>query len=343
MANGIIPRLEKEIGHSLHWFVCQLHANELPLRHLFKHLDGDTTGPSAFAGVIGKSLMHCEKLPIGLFQPINTNDLPAKIPDLSSDQAYLLEICHAVSTGIYKPDLVYRSPGKMAHSRWVTTANRILRLYISIEKPSKNLKTLATYIVRVYGPMWFLIKKNCKVTKGANNWCKIITLSRYLPKKLKAIIDAVIQRNAYFAHTENLLIAMLADKRPEIRKLAVCRILEARSRNNSQNVRVFKIPKLNFKAKDYIDLIDWRNTPIYEPPMVKNMSKGVLIQFHCNHLDYPCHTQSVERCVKMVTEAAGSVAGPISRDGQIRAKIASRQVLPKFDSKKDYVMSTSSA
>ena len=26
----------------LHWFICKLHANELPLRHLFSNLDGMT-------------------------------------------------------------------------------------------------------------------------------------------------------------------------------------------------------------------------------------------------------------------------------------------------------------
>jgi len=31
-------------GNALHWFIYQLHANELPLRHLIKTLDSKSTG-----------------------------------------------------------------------------------------------------------------------------------------------------------------------------------------------------------------------------------------------------------------------------------------------------------
>ncbi|KAG5895602.1 hypothetical protein JTB14_009459 [Gonioctena quinquepunctata] len=42
--SGIIVPLEKHLNRSFQWFVCQLHANELPLRHLITFLDGKTTG-----------------------------------------------------------------------------------------------------------------------------------------------------------------------------------------------------------------------------------------------------------------------------------------------------------
>lgn len=55
-----------------------------------------------------------------------------------------------------------------------------------------------------------------------------------------------------------------------------------------------------------------------------------------NFPEFPCHTQSVERCVKLTTEASGSVAGQKSRDGFICARQNSRKVMPKFNSKKDF-------
>ena len=61
---GIVRLLEIKLGRPLHWFICQLHANELPLRHLIKTLDGKTTGPSGCTGDIGKQLEDCEKYPI---------------------------------------------------------------------------------------------------------------------------------------------------------------------------------------------------------------------------------------------------------------------------------------
>jgi hypothetical protein len=37
---GIIRQLELHVKRPLQWFICMFHFNELPLRHLFAHLDG---------------------------------------------------------------------------------------------------------------------------------------------------------------------------------------------------------------------------------------------------------------------------------------------------------------
>src|SRR6218665_2554631 len=47
---------------------------------------------------------------------------------------------------------------------------------------------------------------------------------------------------------------------------------------------------------------------------------------------FPCHTHAVERHVKLVTEAATAVCGQNSRDGFNRARMASRQLMPTFES-----------
>ena len=60
--------------------------------------------------------------------------------DLSSDQKYLLEMYQAVSSGLCQPTLASLKPGKMTHSRWLSTALRALKLYVSTEKPSCNFK-----------------------------------------------------------------------------------------------------------------------------------------------------------------------------------------------------------
>ncbi|CAG4960190.1 unnamed protein product [Parnassius apollo] len=98
---GIICLLEKKLHRPLQWLVCLLHTNELPLRHLFEHLDGKTTGPRSFTGVIGKALKGCENLPVVQFTPIACKlpDISKSRSDLSTDQLYLYEICDAVSRG----------------------------------------------------------------------------------------------------------------------------------------------------------------------------------------------------------------------------------------------------
>lgn len=70
--NGQIRLLDVEFHKPLQWFVCQLHANELPLRQLTQLLEGATSGPRAFPEAISKELLtfikkfkkHVNKLPV---------------------------------------------------------------------------------------------------------------------------------------------------------------------------------------------------------------------------------------------------------------------------------------
>ncbi|GBN83871.1 hypothetical protein AVEN_224270-1 [Araneus ventricosus] len=64
-----------------------------------------------------------------------------------------------------------------------------------------------------------------------------------------------------------------ATVRKHIRELAVRRILGARDEKtkNSGGLRFLKLPKLNFEATDYIDLIDWSNCVVTEPPLTMHI------------------------------------------------------------------------
>ena len=53
---GVIQILERDLRRPLHWCICLLHTNELPLRHLFQKLDGPTTGDKSFYGHIGQAI-----------------------------------------------------------------------------------------------------------------------------------------------------------------------------------------------------------------------------------------------------------------------------------------------
>lgn len=79
--------------------MCLLHANELPLRHLFQKIDGKTAGPQQYSGAIGRAMETCETMPTVEFEPIPTTLPLIDKTDLSSDQQYLLDICRAISAG----------------------------------------------------------------------------------------------------------------------------------------------------------------------------------------------------------------------------------------------------
>lgn len=65
--NGILRKFEVLLNKPLHWFVCLLHFNELPLRHLFNGLEKSTTsGPRTASGALSKLIQTCEQLPVSM-------------------------------------------------------------------------------------------------------------------------------------------------------------------------------------------------------------------------------------------------------------------------------------
>jgi len=134
-------------------------------------LDEKTSGQTQITGPVGKLLneKRFENLQVVHFQsiPVETIDIIEEyFADLSSDKKYLLEMYRVVLLDLSEPTLACRKPGKMAHSRWLTTASRALRLYVSTEKPSSNFKLLVLYIMMVYTPLWFKIKRNYTISQA---------------------------------------------------------------------------------------------------------------------------------------------------------------------------------
>src|SRR5437867_823455 len=83
--------------------------------------------------------------------------------------------------------------------------------------------------------------------------------TRYLSEHIKNVIDSVIQRKAFFAHPENMLLAMLTDYRDSIQQVALHRILSVKTCSiiGGAPIRTFVVSKLNFDAKDHLKLIDY--------------------------------------------------------------------------------------
>ena len=80
-------------------------------------VDGITTGPNSFAGVVGKLLLNCEDRPIVNFQTISSELIDFDSKNLSTDQSYLMKITNFVITGTVVSSLENSSPGKLNHSQ----------------------------------------------------------------------------------------------------------------------------------------------------------------------------------------------------------------------------------
>ena len=90
---------------------------------------------------------------------------------------------------------------------------------------------------------------------------------------------------------------------------------------------------------------NYMNLPLHsrtEPPMKMKLLAEQLEEAKTSHAlvilleKFPCHTQAVERCVKLVTKASLSVCGHKNRDGMIRVKLLSQKNIPQFEKKSDY-------
>ncbi|GBM59718.1 hypothetical protein AVEN_40643-1 [Araneus ventricosus] len=137
---------------------------------------------------------------------------------------------------------------------------------------------------------------------------------------------------------------MLVDEREYIRELGYRRILKARQIvPKKKTVRNFVPPKINFQASDYIEMINWNSCVVYPPPMLLDLSEDDIKSLINSDttpikeiLKFPGHTQAVERCVKLVTEASNKVCAHEARDDYIRATPKSRSVMPNFSKKSDF-------
>ena len=235
--NGFIRNLEELLNKPLQWIICLLHTNELPLCHTFIYLDGTTNSRATFTGPIGKKLSGVvSDWPIAQFKSIPNPHFPEVSPqvldDLSRDQYYSYRICKAVMAGSVESNLQYL---EFVHLRWLTLGCGILRLYVSLDDPPSALMFLAEYCVRVYFSTWFDIKRNNKLTYNSKNFFNLIQrITQLSNEEVKHVALQNVQKNAFFAHPENILLAMLGDDNKDVRKQAVSRVQA--TRETSENL-----------------------------------------------------------------------------------------------------------
>ena len=197
--------------------------------------------------------------------------------------------------------------------------------------------------MNVYAPIWFNIKKNPSCVEGGRHLWKLLSASRCMELKYRKIIDPVLQRNAWFAHPENLLLSMIFDDNPDMRTFGWRRNLKARTSSSPNAIREFTVPEINVNAANYVDMIDWFKCKLTEPPLTRHLNLKQ-IQDNIKSASYPgeditcfpVHTQAVERYVKLVTEAAASVCGKEEQHKFILVTLKSRCHIPKFSTKVEY-------
>ena len=168
---------------------------------------------------------------------------------------------------------------------------------------------------------------------------QLMQLLKQQPQEVQDLTRDVVQRNAYFAHCENILAAMLTDRDSAVRDQAVTKILAARKRK-ARELRVFRVPRLNWQTEHLADMISWGGQ-VTEPPVTKLMSDNEITSARDRSLElprFPYHSQSVERCVKLVTEACQNVCSYKNRYALMVSRQAARKGRKRSNTKADYRM-----
>ena len=157
-------------------------------------------------------------------------------------------------------------------------------------------------------------------------------------KQMKEITKKYIAKGAWHAHLNHVLLALLCSSSEDDRRFALSKIEVIRNGATigDSSPRPFAPPELNWEATSIRDIQDW--TKSTEPIITASIPTNELQNFLTTPLNIPKipgHTQSCERAVKEVTCASAHVFGAERRDGYIRARLKSREMLPIIETKKD--------
>ena len=133
--------------------------------------------------------------------------------------------------------------------------------------------------------MWFAMKSNPRFNMGAVHLFQLMLLLKQQPQEVQGLTRDVVQRNAYFAHGKNILAAMLTDCDSAVRDQDVTKILAARKRK-ARELRVFRVPRLNWQAEHLTDMISWCGQ-VTEPPVTKLMSDNEITSARDRSLELP--------------------------------------------------------
>ena len=340
---GNIRLVEKYLGRPLTWSICLLHQNELFFKEYFRYCDyegkkKEKNKSPKFNGHIGKLFRDGLDLkPIVDFDQIDgkvENYDAAFIKSLNNDSKYFYEICQAIITGNFPDELVYKIVGHVHQARWITCASNILRLYCQTTDPSIWLIKMVHFILDIYVPNFFNIKKNPNITNGSRHLFTMFTNAETLLQYNEDeydIIKKVLLNNSYFMHVEHIIMGLLTDDNIANRGIGKMLIITARNQYKplpNNEVRPFlklQPHQVNWNSPSYFEFLDYDSLPeITEPNLTMDLTLVQLDEIVNGTLDFIklcylentyCHTQNVERNVANTTLAAKTVIGQEKRHG----------------------------
>ena len=259
--------LEQLLGRRLYWGICQIHTNELPLRHLIINLDGPTSSDRGFRGPVCSLLSVVNEMPFNpSFRALPIGEDLITMPEdivnnLSTDQMTTYKLVKAVKSGYLPKEMQEMQCGPLCHARWLTTAQRLVYMWTREHgltgEALKVLEMLVSFCITSYFKLYFDIKVKHHIVDAPYHVLTSLRILKSQPKMVKEAITFYVRKGAWYAHSECLLLSLLSSTDPEDRKFGVEQILNLRGGQEYGDncVRPRITPKLNLSATSLSKLI----------------------------------------------------------------------------------------
>ena len=265
---------------------------------------------------------------------------------MSTDQNLLYQSCKAIINGSCPPALAKRTIGPVSHARWLTLAVRINFLYMSMPVSSPAVTRMATFVITVYAKLWFKAKFTWRATEASAILFEAMKLAHKLPADERSVVCPVLERGFFWGHPEQLLLGCLGSPDEDVRARAVARIIAlhqcpapkgkvGKRKRGPSNVRILHLPKPNYQANHFSQMINWEAEIILEPPLLQDYSNDQIKKFENEPfvLLIPSNSQHVERSVQLMASNATKSSDPTIRDGRCKITNDERKRRPNLDCK----------
>ena len=160
---GAIRVVQVQVNRAIQVIVCLMHMTESPFKHLLQHLDGGKIKWTSTKGELGTKIKNLNDNLVDLVEfttvPTNVPDVESSIFKEACNRERLHQLCLAISNGkdhVDKKFIKYLYP-VVSTIRWLTTAERVLGLYIREEEPSEAMKIMVKFTSQAYAPTHFEI------------------------------------------------------------------------------------------------------------------------------------------------------------------------------------------
>ena len=157
--------------------------------------------------------------------PLSEGESLITIPEevrtqMNTDAKLSYQLVQAITSGIMPRELTLMKTGKLNHSRWLTTGEGFLVLWTRKHGFMDNLlirlEQIVNFLVKVYFRIFFEIKVKHSWVQGRYHILSELKFMQGQPIEVKDITMPYVRTGAWFAHSEALLLSMLASSDPEL-------------------------------------------------------------------------------------------------------------------------------